>query len=69
MPFGWGKDAGIACGVGRTIVGQHLDGFEHDVAHVRPADARIGDGAPSDDLAVVRVKDEGAAGNFCRSSR
>lgn len=49
-----GEDAGIACGVSRAIVRQHLDGgfgaqhvkagfhgFQHDVAHIRTGDAGI----------------------------
>ena len=56
------------------IVGQHLDDrgrtvcaeaafhcFEHDVADVVAADPGVDDGPPGDDLAVMRVDDEGAA--------
>ena len=65
-----GKGACFASGIGRAVIGQHLDrhgrahtaeagfhGFQHDVAHVRAADARIGDRAPGDDLAAGLIGD------------
>lgn len=69
-----GEDAGVLRGVAGPVVGEHLDrlrgavgaeapldGFEQHVADVRPADARIDDGAPGDDLPVVGVHQEGGA--------
>ncbi len=68
-----GEDAGIVGGVDRAVVREpfhrlwranpakaHLDGFEHHVADVGPADPCVRDGAPGDHLAVVGVENEGA---------
>ena len=57
-----------------TVVRQELDGLqslrrpeppfdriEHQVAHVRAANAGAGDRFPGDDLAIVGVDDEGTA--------
>lgn len=60
--------------VTRAVVAQHLDGMrrlvgpkplldrlQHHVPDVRATDAGVHDGRSGDDLAIVRVDEEGAA--------
>ena len=54
----------------RTVCAEAaFDGFEHDVADVGPADPGLDPGAPSDDLAVMGIDDEGAADDVAVPSR
>ena len=67
-----GEDACVLRRVGSAVVGEHLDRvwclaiteaplyrLQHHVADVRSADAGIHHNAPGDDLAIMRIDDEG----------